>query len=296
LGAVSRGFGIVMARTLCLVLLLLFSLVAGIFATEKNEKNDEDEDLRATYGLDVNNYYEDETDEAVDGDEGVLQPASGFDFVVEEGDEEEEVEEEPDRMSFTQANFLQSSFLFTTHSGVMYLGEENEILIGLGNDLDKPINISAIRLSLLHPMEPTYYYLQNCTVQTYFQILNPKTFQSFLYRFTTDALLQPRDYVVVVNVYFEIPHEQKRYVYQPVNLTHDFIDAPTKLDTETLFIALSLVTAVGFILYLLFTFLFGGKKSRRGQSDRGVPITRTEVQEEWISHLQQPKKKAPKRQ
>jgi hypothetical protein len=284
-----------MARTLSLALLLLFSLVGGIFA---QDEKDEDSDLRVAYGLDSNNFYEDESDEFVEGQDGYLQPASsGFDFVVEEeGDEEVEVEDEAERMSFAQVTTLKSTFLFTTpKDGVMYLGEENEVLIGLSNELDRPINISAIRLSLLHPLEPTFYYLQNCTVETYFQVLNPKTVQTFLYRFTADALLQPRDYVVVVNVYFEVQGESKRFFYQPVNLTHDFVDAPTKLDTETLFIAVSLVAALGFIAYLLFSFVFGGKKSRRSPAGAGAQPVLKEVQAEWISHLQ-PKKKTPKRQ
>ncbi len=84
------------------------------------------------------------------------------------------------------------------------LGEENELLVALTNNNEKNVNISVIRLSIMHPLEPTYYYIQNCTVQPYYQILAPKSTQTFRYQFVPDAMLQPRDYVVVVNVYFEV--------------------------------------------------------------------------------------------
>jgi translocon-associated protein subunit alpha len=276
-----------MVRSLLLVVVVLFGFFLGAFADLDSDE------LRAKFGMDLHDDYEDDGDLIGDG---AIQTKPGFDFVVGSDEEEEEEEEVGDRSFFSRASFLQSSFLFTSaQSGALHLGEEAEVLIGLTNQHESTINITAIRLSLLHPMEPTYYYIQNCTAQFYYQMLKSHTTQTFSYRFLTDAMLQPRDYVVVVNVFFEDSKDNRPYYYQAVNITYDFFDAPTKLDTETLFIAVSLIGSFGFILYLLISYLFGGKKSRRvAPTERSAPILRTEVQEEWISHLQ-PQKKSQKR-
>jgi len=199
---------------------------------------------------------------------------------------------------FNKASFLQSSFLFTsiieTPDGnqAFYLGEENELLVGLTNRFNQKVNVTAIRVSLLHPLEPTHYYIQNCTVQPYYQVLDVNSTQTFLYRFVADALLQPRDYVVVANVYLEGEEDSKRYFYQALNFTHEFVDAPSKLDLETLFIIASLLSGVLFIFYFAYSFFFGGKKSRVVVSDRNITaISSGVVQQEWISHLEKPQKK-----
>jgi hypothetical protein len=269
---------------------LVFISLALLFAPCYAQ--DEDADLRASYGLDnmeVNDYYDDEIPEDADGDGAAL--TESFDFVVEEEETDEKLYRDPSM--YFKTNVLKSSFLFTSaENGVLYLGKENELLLGLTNLHKSTVNISVIRLSLLHPMEPTHYYFQNCSAQLYFQLMKPNTSQTFLYRFEPDSMLQPRDYVVVVNVYFEDELNEK-LLYQAVNLTHDFIDAPAQLDTEILFIVFSLLSILGLVIYLIVNFCFG-TKIRRTASERTPSLNQTEVREEWISHLQQPKKKSQK--
>jgi len=107
-------------------------------------------------------------------------------------------------------------------------------------------------------------------------------------------MLQPRDYVVVVNVYFEVEDDKRFYVYQAVNFTHDFEDAPSKLDTELLFIFFALVVFTGSIVYFIGSFFLGSKRTR--SVDRSsISSQPLEVQKEWIMHLEKPQSKKGKK-
>jgi len=281
-----------MVRSLFFAFLVLFAFFCQGFAGQSEEER-----LRDEYGLDSNNYYVDEGDEYVagQGTEGELVESHGFDFVVE-SEEEEGEDAETLRLQFARANFIKSYYLFPSskESRVFMLGEENELLVALTNNNEKNVNISVIRLSIMHPLEPTFYYIQNCTVQPYYQILGPKSTHTFQYRFVPDAMLQPRDYVVVVNVYFEVEDDKRLFIYQAVNFTHDFEDAPSKLDTEILFILFALIVFAGGIVYFIGSFFMGSKRTRG--IDRTTSSSQPlEVQKEWIMHLEKPQTKKGKK-
>jgi len=282
-----------MVRSLFFAFIVLFAFICQGFAGQSEEDK-----LRDEYGLNSNNYYVDEGDEYIPGQgtDGELVESHGFDFVVESEEDEEEEDAETLRLQFARANFIKSYYLFPSskESRVFLLGEENELLVALTNNNDKNVNISVIRLSIMHPLEPTFYYIQNCTVQPYYQILGPKSTQTFQYRFVPDAMLQPRDYVVVVNVYFEVEDDKRLFIYQAVNFTHDFEDAPSKLDTEILFIFFALLLFGGGIVYFIGSFFVSSKKGR--SVDRSSIFSQPlEVQKEWIMHLEKPQSKKGKK-
>ena len=53
--------------------------------------------------------------------------------------------------------------------------------------------------------------------------------------------------------------DKRLFIYQAVNFTHDFEDAPSKLDTEILFIFFSLIVFAGGIVYFIGSFFLGSK-------------------------------------
>ena len=251
---------------------------------------------------------------------------------------------------------LPSAFPFLTHPfppTVIFLGEQNELLVAFKNNYPQEINITAIRLSIMHPMEPSFYYLQNCTPEFYYQTIAPETTKTFHYEFVPDAMLQPRAYVVVTNVYFEVcffslslslfvlflffslgcalfflssgllfclscfvfclvylparlsfslfiplppispsPFPQsangRHFVFQALNATHEFDDAPAKIDTQILFMVFSIIGIFAFVGYLIYSSIKSGKRraivSKSAAGDG-------EVKGEWLSHLNQGGKK-----
>lgn len=268
-------------RALFLALLLTFAVFVSA----------QDEDL-ADDPLHIDNFYEDDEGERKydpELEDKIKAALEGYveTFEVEQDDsEDEEEEEEGDEKNFyyQPGSQLSSYFLFpqSAETDVIYLGEENELLVAFKNDYDAEINITAIRLSIMHPMEPTFYYLQNCTPEFYYQTIAPETTKTFYYKFTPDAMLQPRSYVVVTNVYFEGPRG-RNFMYQALNATHEFDDAPAKLDTQILFMIFSIVGLFGFIGYLIFSSIKTGKRRAGGAS--GSASGKGEVKDEWLSHL-----------
>eukprot|EP00009_Paramoeba_aestuarina_P008605 CAMPEP_0201520738 /NCGR_PEP_ID=MMETSP0161_2-20130828/12438_1 /ASSEMBLY_ACC=CAM_ASM_000251 /TAXON_ID=180227 /ORGANISM="Neoparamoeba aestuarina, Strain SoJaBio B1-5/56/2" /LENGTH=287 /DNA_ID=CAMNT_0047919217 /DNA_START=45 /DNA_END=908 /DNA_ORIENTATION=+ len=252
--------------------------------------------------VNVDNFYEDDEGERkydaydqyerYDPDlEAKIQAAldnyETFDVEAEEEDEDED----ENRFFYEPASQISSHFLFpqSVESNVIFLGEENELLVAFKNNYPVEINITAIRLSIMHPMEPSHYYLQNCTPEFYYQTIAPETTKTFHYEFVPDAMLQPRAYVVVTNVYFEAA-DGKHYIFQALNATHDFDDAPAKLDTQILFMVFSIIGIFAFAVYMVFSSLKSGK--RRGPAPKSNTVVGDgEVKDEWLSHLNQGKKK-----
>lgn len=242
------------------------------------------------------------------------QASMAVDVVEEDGEEQvihfdgEEMEITPEQLQRYQeemearqkaaqqylqvdVDFVETSYYFLdVEKDGLTLGEENEVLVGFTNYHENNINVSAIRISVMHPQEPSFYYLQNCTPSVYYQIVQPDTTQTFAYKFTPDSMLHPGEYVLVGQIYFEV--DDLMHLNRFFNATVVLDEAYVAIDTQLLFIYASLIAIVCGVFYFISRF-FTGKKTRR-HIETGTGTKNVKADEEWIEHLQ-PKKKSNKK-
>eukprot|EP00211_Chloroparvula_japonica_P016668 CAMPEP_0119119018 /NCGR_PEP_ID=MMETSP1310-20130426/697_1 /TAXON_ID=464262 /ORGANISM="Genus nov. species nov., Strain RCC2339" /LENGTH=275 /DNA_ID=CAMNT_0007108429 /DNA_START=73 /DNA_END=900 /DNA_ORIENTATION=- len=193
-----------------------------------------------------------------------------------EGDLDEEVQEAAKYVKLNP-DFVETSYFFLQEeTGVVKVGAVNEVLMGLTNFYESAINVSAIRISIMHPSEPQRFYLQNCTAVTYFETVESGATRTFSYKYMPDALLHPGEYVLNAQVYFEADDDV--YMAQFYNSSMSFEEEDRDVDTQLLSIVLMGIGVLVALLYILSSF-FSGKKSRRGQR-KAQEIS--EVDEEWI--------------
>eukprot|EP01111_Echinosteliopsis_oligospora_P013929 TRINITY_DN512_c0_g1_i2.p1 TRINITY_DN512_c0_g1~~TRINITY_DN512_c0_g1_i2.p1 ORF type:complete len:336 (+),score=123.54 TRINITY_DN512_c0_g1_i2:83-1090(+) len=97
---------------------------------------------------------------------------------------------------------ISTAYVFPDHPDRKIIsGEIVEVLLGFVNHGYSSMNISHLSAGLSHPLDRTYF-LQNYSKAEYGLTVNPNEQISVSYRFRPDAMLDPRDYGLVVIVYY----------------------------------------------------------------------------------------------
>ncbi|CAM8907131.1 unnamed protein product [Rhodiola kirilowii] len=186
--------------------------------------------------------------------------------------------------NFSAAAGVETTYVFPKNSErVVTAGEETELLAGIRNNGESPVNIIAIKSSIHLPYDH-HYLVQNLTVQTFNNATVPATVMAtYPYVFAVSKYLQPGAFDLVATVIYEI--DQTPYQSTFYNGTIEVVEAGGALSIETIF----LVTLGVALLVFLGLWLRGqaqnlSKKSKRASSSK-VEVgtaTRDVSLDEWL--------------
>jgi len=140
-------------------------------------------------------------------------------------------------------------------------GELIDLVVGITNHGHKQFNVTSIVASLRYPVD-WKVHIQNFTKQVYDVVVNPAETTSFLYSFVPDGMLEPREFGVTANVYYE-DEEGGNFTTVFFNSTIHLVEANEALDVQTLFTYVGIVGVVGLIAFIGFNYLKSATKKQR---------------------------------
>jgi len=161
----------------------------------------------------------------------------------------------------TSSPHAQTSYVFPDYpSQKLPSGEIIEVLLGFTNTGPKTFNITSLGASLTHPQD-FKYFIQNYTRFEYGVLVHPNEQASLNYKFRPDAMLDHREFGLVVSVYY---HDEigGNFTTAFFNGTIDIVDPNNGFDFQQAIIYLGLVGIVGVGGFFAYQTLVG-KKARR---------------------------------
>eukprot|EP00026_Physarum_polycephalum_P014236 Phypoly_transcript_14727.p1 GENE.Phypoly_transcript_14727~~Phypoly_transcript_14727.p1 ORF type:complete len:246 (+),score=51.86 Phypoly_transcript_14727:114-851(+) len=168
---------------------------------------------------------------------------------------------------------VSTAFVFPDHPArVVTAGDIVEVLLGFVNNGDREFNITSVSASLNHPLDYRYF-IQNYSRAEYGLLVQPKEQVSVSYRFRPDPLLEPRDFGLVVSVFYE-DESGKNFTNAFYNGTITIVEADTGFDLQQLFLTVGFFGVLGLGGYFALQ-SFGidptGKKERRASGSFRTP-------------------------
>jgi len=161
-------------------------------------------------------------------------------------------------------------------------GEPVEILTGFYNKGKEIFNITKIAASFNYPLDYSYY-IQNFTTKEYGLAVAPGDEISVSYVFKPDPLLEPREFGLVVSVFYQ-DSQKTNWTSVAFNSTVDMVESGGGVDAQTFFTYLGIIAFLGLSGFLLSGVLSSWvKKHKRkgGRYEVGTKAPR-EVQNEWL--------------
>jgi len=171
----------------------------------------------------------------------------------------------------TSSPHAQTSWVFPDHPTLrLPSGEIIEVLLGFTNTGRKTFNITSLAASLNHPQD-FKYYIQNYTRFDYGVLVHPDEQISLTYMFRPDALLEPREFGLIVSVFY---HDEigGNFTTAFFNGTIRIVDPDNGFDFQQGFIYFGLFGIVGLLGFLAFQQV--NKKTRHTKK---TPATYVEV-------------------
>ncbi|RWR81732.1 translocon-associated protein subunit alpha [Cinnamomum micranthum f. kanehirae] len=161
-------------------------------------------------------------------------------------------------------------------------GKETELLVGLmNNEGESPLNVLAIRASLHLPFAH-HLYVQNLTVQEFYNASVPFSAQAaFPYIFTVNKYLQSGSFDLVGTIVYEIDQHPYQSIFY--NGTIEVVEAGGFLSIESVFLFTLGIALVG----LLFSWIYGqiqnlSKKTKRAPKVEVGTGTTDASLDEWL--------------
>jgi len=129
-------------------------------------------------------------------------------------------------------------------------GEIVEVLLGFTNTGRKEFNITTITASLNHPVD-TRYYIQNFTKAEYGLLVGSEEQVSLSYKFRPDPMLEPRDFVLILSVFY---HDEglTNYTTPFFNNTISITEPDIAFDFQKLFLYVGFAAVLGLIGFLVY--------------------------------------------
>lgn len=146
-------------------------------------------------------------------------------------------------------------------------GDLIKTVVGIHNDGSQPYNISAIMGSLNSPFDFSMY-IQNFTVQYYFQVVEPGEELAVEYVFRPDPILSPREFIVALTVFYE---GTKNGYYSDTffNETIDIVEMEKLVDTDLIFMYATIIGLLAVGGYFAYKALGNAgliKKAKKGRA------------------------------
>jgi hypothetical protein len=139
---------------------------------------------------------------------------------------------------------------FPSHPRLQFpLGETVDVVVGFSNSGEEAYNVSAIQGSL-HSAAQWNLWVQNFTLALQNLSLKPGEQGSLQYKFKPDRMLQPREFLVALHVFYNglaTPHHSLAF-----NKTVDIIELPKLVDFELIGlygIMFAVLAAIGYAVY-----------------------------------------------
>lgn len=209
---------------------------------------------------------------------------------AEGGETEAEVEEEEEEVQLThiltdlpeEADGVTTTYVFPDNPAlVLTSGQSVEILCGLHNQGDMPLNVTQVAGSLNSPLD-FRVYIQNWTSPVYNTILAPETQGTFSVTIRPHLHLQPRDFVVALSVFYE--SDDELFSSTCYNGTVYIVEPPGFFDVETGFMYLFIVSVVGLAAYVGFKALqsAGVVKRKVRKVETGTRASPVGDENEWL--------------
>jgi len=162
-------------------------------------------------------------------------------------------------------------------------GRQVRVIAALKNIGQQPVNVTALRASLMYPLD-FRYYIQNYTKQAVYGTVPPGQQVSFLYIFFPDAMLEPREFGLTAQVWYN--SEADNYTSVFYNNTIQFVEDNTPFDVQTLFTYVGVLGGLGLFAFIVLRSVgaFGSsKKSRRpAQKIEMGTQANTQLDSEWL--------------
>jgi len=174
-----------------------------------------------------------------------------------------------------------TSYIFP-HSGnrVFNIGAEIEVLTGFANKGNSIFNITHISASLMYPQDHRYF-IQNYTKQVIDQLVLPNEHRAFVYTFKPDAMLEPREYGLVVSIFYT-DAEEGNFTNVVFNSTIGLAESDESIDVATLFTYIGILGVAGLVGFIVYK--TGRSFSKKGGGRRIEYGTQkaTVVDNEWL--------------
>jgi len=194
----------------------------------------------------------------------------------EDGAPEEQVLIEQDTLSgfISSPDVGVASLLPENSDNKIEVGKIANVLMGFTNNGDRPFNVQYIRGYLTSPLDPTYV-LYNFTGQQVNVTVEPDEVASLVYRFKTDPQMDPREFGVVVDVFY-LNEDRDTFATTFFNKTIQFTEPVEGIDAKNIFSYIFLVVMLGLLGFGVFKlastnasvkkFLGGSKKTTSSSS------------------------------
>ena len=209
--------------------------------------------------------------------------------VAEEAEEEEDELPEDDEdvhpltdMPLASPDVLTAGVFPNENPGKLRfgIGKQVDALVGIVNNGQEAINVTAIMGSLNSPFDFNYY-IQNFTDFTYNTIVQEEEEASFHYRFQTASNLDPVDYQVALTIFYE--NDDELFSHTFFNGSVSFYEDSALVDVEALFKKVGGFAAVAALFYIFTTIAAGsGGEVDTGSNGNGNGQAKTH-NDDWTA-------------
>jgi translocon-associated protein subunit alpha len=183
----------------------------------------------------------------------------------------------------TAAEDVVTSYVFPDNPAKVFpAGEPVEVLVGLRNKGSRQYNITSIDASFNYPLDFSYF-IQNFTRWEYGMPVSASQEVSLSYMFRPDAMLEPREFGLLVNVHYT-DSTGKAYTSVAFNGTVDLVESAGGWDAQSFFAVLAVLALVGVGGFFGYRSLstWAKKQKTAKKVEYGTKV-RHEVEDDWLA-------------
>jgi translocon-associated protein subunit alpha len=190
---------------------------------------------------------------------------------------------QPEEVRPTAAEDVVTSFVFPENADRQFTaGEPVEVLVGFRNKGQRQYNITFIDASFNFPLDFSYY-IQNFSRWEYGMPVSAAQEVTLAYMFRPDAMLEPRDFGLLVNVYYK-DGSGKNYTSTAFNGTVDLLEPVVGWDAQSFFAVLAVLGLLGVGGFFAYRSLSTwAKKQKSAKKVEFGTKVRKEVEDDWLA-------------
>jgi len=201
---------------------------------------------------------------------------------------------EPEPIVLTASPFITTTYIFPQYpTRKIVIGSEIDVIVGVTNTGDEVFNVTEISAALRYPQD-WRYFIQNYTKQIHSVLVRPKEQHSFHYKFTPDALLEPRDFGFSAQIFYH-DLEGNNFTSYFYNSTIPLIESNEPMDFQTVFTYIGIVGVAGLVLFIIYKSV-AEKKTRRPKRVETGTVQNRVIDDEWLEGTHARPTKSPKSQ